>query len=175
MKLNLLILLMVLGSGGGGVVLHPATLQCRCWASRVSPSTGKPERCWKSVRPLRYCFGLVLSGALLIQSQRRLGRAEAQLQRASAAFHGSTGAEFYDMGSDPGRARCGVFFRAQGVLDTGNRWFSAKTSEGTVKAQTNAIYRKAGVNGRGQLMSLFIDDLIADFATLFGTRTKTPD
>lgn len=34
-------------------------------------------------------------------------------------------------------------------------------SEGTVKAQTNAIYRKAGVAGRTQLLSLFIDDLMA--------------
>ena len=36
------------------------------------------------------------------------------------------------------------------------------TSEGTVKAQTNAIYRKAGVSGRPQLLSLFIDDLMRD-------------
>ena len=35
-----------------------------------------------------------------------------------------------------------------------------KTSEGTVKAQTNAIYRKAGVAGRSQLLSLFVDDLM---------------
>jgi len=36
------------------------------------------------------------------------------------------------------------------------------TSEGTVKAQTNAIYRKAGVTGRSQLLSLFIEDLMRD-------------
>ena len=35
-----------------------------------------------------------------------------------------------------------------------------QTSEGTVKAQSNAIYRKAGVNGRTQLLSLFLEDLI---------------
>jgi DNA-binding CsgD family transcriptional regulator len=35
-----------------------------------------------------------------------------------------------------------------------------ETSEGTVKAQTAAIYRKAGVSGRSQLLSLFIDDLM---------------
>ncbi|MEO8530988.1 MAG: LuxR C-terminal-related transcriptional regulator [Deltaproteobacteria bacterium] len=34
------------------------------------------------------------------------------------------------------------------------------TSEGTVKAQTNAIYRKAGVTGRPQLLSIFIEDLM---------------
>ncbi len=36
------------------------------------------------------------------------------------------------------------------------------TSEGTVKAQTNAIYRKAKVTGRPQLLSLFIEDLMED-------------
>ena len=36
------------------------------------------------------------------------------------------------------------------------------TREGTVKAQTNAIYRKAGVSGRPQLLSLFIEDLMDD-------------
>ena len=40
------------------------------------------------------------------------------------------------------------------------------TSEGTVKAQTNAIYRKAGVSGRPQLLSLFIEDLMDDDAEL---------
>ena len=37
-----------------------------------------------------------------------------------------------------------------------------QTSEGTVKAQTNAIYRKAGVSGRSQLLSVFIEDLMRD-------------
>ena len=34
-----------------------------------------------------------------------------------------------------------------------------------MKAQTNAIYRKAGVSGRPQLLSLFIDDLMRDDVT----------
>jgi len=39
---------------------------------------------------------------------------------------------------------------------------SGTGGEGTVKAQTNAIYRKAGVSGRPQLLSLFIEDLMDD-------------
>jgi DNA-binding NarL/FixJ family response regulator len=46
------------------------------------------------------------------------------------------------------------------------------TSEGTVKAQTNAIYRKAGVTGRPQLLSLFIEDLM-DEATA-GRNPRLP-
>ena len=33
-------------------------------------------------------------------------------------------------------------------------------SEGTIKAQTNAIYRKAKVSGRPQLLSQFLDELV---------------
>lgn len=36
------------------------------------------------------------------------------------------------------------------------------TSEGTAKAQSNAIYRKAGASGRPQLLSLFMEDLLGD-------------
>lgn len=36
------------------------------------------------------------------------------------------------------------------------------SSEGTVKAQLNAVYRKAEVAGRGQLVSLLIDELLAE-------------
>jgi DNA-binding NarL/FixJ family response regulator len=34
--------------------------------------------------------------------------------------------------------------------------------EGTVKAQSNAIYRKAGVAGRHELLALFLDELLQD-------------
>ncbi|MEL6979989.1 MAG: helix-turn-helix transcriptional regulator [Pseudomonadota bacterium] len=37
-----------------------------------------------------------------------------------------------------------------------------QSREGTVKAQCSAIYRKAGVTGRPQLISLFIEELMAE-------------
>ena len=37
-----------------------------------------------------------------------------------------------------------------------------ETKEGTIKAQSNAIYRKADVSGRPQLLSIFIEDLLAE-------------
>lgn len=45
-----------------------------------------------------------------------------------------------------------------------------QTREGTIKAQCAAVYRKAGVAGRLQLISLFIEDLIAD--PLIDDRTE---
>ncbi len=37
-----------------------------------------------------------------------------------------------------------------------------RTKEGTIKAQCNATYRKAGVTGRLQLMSFFIEELMGE-------------
>lgn len=105
-------------------------------------------------------IGLIMSGLLLVQSQRRLGRAEAQLKRASSAFMDLLEQSFVQWGLTPAE-RDVAFFVLKGFSTQEIAGFR-NTSEGTVKAQTNAIYRKAGVTGRGQLMSLFIDDLIAD-------------
>lgn len=115
---------------------------------------------------LALLIGLVMSGALLAQSQRKLGRAEAQLQRASSAFMDVLEMHFTQWGLTPAE-RDVAFFVLKGFSTTEIAGFR-NTSDGTVKAQTNAIYRKAGVTGRGQLMSVFIDDLIAD-------TMKTPD
>lgn len=35
------------------------------------------------------------------------------------------------------------------------------SAEGTVKSQLNSIYRKSGLSGRGQLVSLLIEDLLS--------------
>ncbi len=105
-------------------------------------------------------IGLVMSGVLLAQSQRRLGQAEAQLQRASSAFMEVLEQHFVQWALTPAE-RDVAFFVLKG-FSTSEIAALRKTSEGTVKAQSNAIYRKAGVSGRGQLMSIFIDDLLAD-------------
>lgn len=48
------------------------------------------------------------------------------------------------------------------------------SAEGTVKTHLNAIYRKSGVQGRGQLVSLLIEDLL-DTPLLTGNRQETAD
>jgi DNA-binding CsgD family transcriptional regulator len=105
-------------------------------------------------------IGLVMSGVLLMQSQRRLGLAEARLKRASNAFMEVVEESFTNWGLT--RAERDVAFFVLKGFSTQEIAGFRRTSEGTVKAQTNAIYRKAGVNGRGQLMSIFIDDLLAE-------------
>ncbi len=39
-----------------------------------------------------------------------------------------------------------------------------QAKEGTVKAQSNSLYRKAGVKGRHELLALFLDELLTDIS-----------
>ena len=82
------------------------------------------------------------------------------MRRASGAFMDLLAERFEEWGLTPAEKDVALF--AIKGLSTAEIGVLRATSEGTVKAQTNAIYRKAGVTGRSQLLSLFIDDLMRD-------------
>ncbi len=105
-------------------------------------------------------LGVVLGALALRESFRRTRRAEEALRRASGAFMEVLEERFADWGLTPAERDVALF--AIKGLSTQEIATMRSTSEGTVKAQTNAIYRKAGVSGRPQLLSLFIDDLMED-------------
>ena len=105
-------------------------------------------------------LGMVLGWIAWRRTHLRARDYERRLRDASVAFIDLMEERFADWGLTPAE-RDVAFFALKGLsLDeiAGVR----QTSAGTVKAQTNAIYRKAGVNGRAQLLSLFIDDLLND-------------
>ncbi|MEO0666613.1 MAG: LuxR C-terminal-related transcriptional regulator [Pseudomonadota bacterium] len=107
-------------------------------------------------------LGLILGagvGAFMLRAAlRRSAQVESQLRAASGAFMELLEDRFRDWGLTPAE-RDVALFSIKG-LSTQDIAQMRATSEGTVKAQTNAIYRKAGVSGRPQLLSLFIDDLM---------------
>lgn len=113
-------------------------------------------------------IGLVMSTRLLMKTQRRLGQAQARLQKASTGFMELLEQHFAQWRLTPAE-RDVAFFVIKGFSTQEIAGFR-KTSEGTIKAQTNAIFRKAGVTGRGQLLSIFIDDLLADRLTELAAR-----
>lgn len=102
--------------------------------------------------------GVALGSVVLIRALKARRRAEERLNRARGDFREHLEARFGTWGLTPAEADVAIFaikgLRTQEIADM------RRTSEGTVKAQTNAIYRKAGVNGRTQLLSLFIEDLM---------------
>jgi len=118
----------------------------------------------KELMEIGAALGLVLGGVLgslaVRRSVRRQKHAEGQLRLASGAFMELLSERFQDWQLTPSERDVALFaikgMSTQEIADLRN------TSEGTVKAQTNAIYRKVGVTGRPQLLSLFIDDLMDD-------------
>ena len=103
-------------------------------------------------------LGIVLGAIALRRTARRTAEAEGKLRAASGAFMEVVEERFDQWGLTPAERDVALFaIKGLSVADIAAL---RETSEGTVKAQTNAIYRKAGVSGRPQLLSLFIDDLM---------------
>lgn len=105
-------------------------------------------------------IGIVMGALVLRHSWARTERAEDALRLASGAFMEVLEERFVAWGLTPAERDVALF--AIKGMSTAEIAGLRDTSEGTVKAQTNAIYRKAGVTGRPQLLSLFIDDLMAE-------------
>ena len=105
-------------------------------------------------------LGFVLGAIALRRTHNRREQAEEKLRMASGAFLEILEERFVEWDLTPAERDVALF--AIKGMSTAEIAELRKTSEGTVKAQTNAIYRKAGVSGRPQLLSHFIDDLMGD-------------
>lgn len=116
----------------------------------------------REILEIMSAFGLLIGVVLGVYVLRRAladrARAEVQLRRASSAFMQLLHERLAEWGLTPAERDVALF--AIKGLSTAEIASLRNTSEGTIKAQTNAIYRKAGVTGRAQLISLFIEDLI---------------
>ncbi len=108
--------------------------------------------------------GVVFGGLALRRALKQRHQAEERLRRASGAFADLLDERFAEWGLTAAEKDVALFaIKGMSIADIARL---RATSEGTVKAQTNAIYRKAGVSGRPQLLSLFIEDLMRDDGTI---------
>lgn len=105
-------------------------------------------------------LGCALGWIVLRRTMARNVFVEDQLRVASGAFLDVMEERFTAWALTPAERDVALF--AIKGMSTQEIAALRNVSEGTVKAQTNAIYRKAGVSGRTQLLSLFIDDLMAE-------------
>lgn len=105
-------------------------------------------------------LGAVMGAVALRWTQKRNVHVESQLRLASGAFAELLEERFRDWGLTPAERDVALF--AIKGMNLQEIAALRETSEGTVKAQTNAIYRKAGVKGRAQLLSLFVEDLMGE-------------
>ena len=100
--------------------------------------------------------GLVFEVRLLLDLLRRQAVMERSLGVAAGALGALMEAYFREWGLTPSEADVAAFtIKGCSIAEIAAMRGSA---EGTVKTHLNAIYRKAGVQGRGQLVSVLIED-----------------
>lgn len=111
-------------------------------------------------------LGLVISIALnivLIRRQiARSQRLEQSLALARGAFHDLVQQEFTAWGLTPAEREVALF-AIKGLSNAEIAQVTGK-SEGTVKSQSNAVFRKSGCSGRVALVTHFMDELIGEGA-----------
>ncbi len=107
-------------------------------------------------------LGVLLGWRAFRHTKRRQEQAEESLRLVRQTFRDHMEEQFTKWGLTPAERDVAMFsLKGMSLQEIAGL---RDTSEGTVKAQSNAIYRKAGVSGRAQLLSLFLDDLLDDHA-----------
>jgi DNA-binding CsgD family transcriptional regulator len=118
---------------------------------------------WREIVEIMATIGLLLGmvlGAMLLRALIRERRRDAaQLRAASGDLFNVVQDHFTDWELTPSE-RDVAMFMLKGLT---NQEIASlrQTSEGTIKAQSTAVFKKAGVTGRNQLMSLFIEELLS--------------
>lgn len=127
---------------------------------RAAPIAWQTQELLELGAALGLLLGVFLGAVALARTRRRSAAMEAQLRAASGAFMEVLEDRFRRWGLTPAERDVALFvikgFSTAEIAEL------RETAAGTVKAQTNVIYRKSGTSGRAQLISLFVEDLMGD-------------
>lgn len=105
-------------------------------------------------------FGLAFTGNELRQLLTRHDQLENQIKVASGAFTEVMEARFKDWSLTNAESEIAILaIKGFSIAEMAE---IRDTKQGTVKAQCASVYKKADVAGRLQLISVFLDDLMAD-------------
>ncbi|WP_170762828.1 helix-turn-helix transcriptional regulator [Ruegeria lacuscaerulensis] len=104
--------------------------------------------------------GLAATVTLIRTQNRRVHDMQRQLGVAQGAFAQIIETQFRDWHlSDAERDVAMLTIKGLPIAEIARL---RQTKEGTIKAQSAAIYRKAGVSGRLQLLSFFVEELLSE-------------
>jgi DNA-binding CsgD family transcriptional regulator len=104
--------------------------------------------------------GLAFTGSELRKLLKRQDHLDDQIRVASGAFSDVLETRFTHWGLTAAEREVAVLaIKGFSIAEIAEL---RDTKLGTIKAQCAAVYRKAGVAGRVQLLSVFLDDLLAD-------------
>lgn len=103
-------------------------------------------------------LGLVFEAFVLVKLMRRQARMQHSLTAAATALSDLMQSYFETWGLTPTEQDVAAFtIKGCSIAEIATLRGSA---EGTIKTHLNAIYRKSGVTGRAQLVSVLVDDLL---------------
>ncbi|CUK07374.1 Bacterial regulatory proteins, luxR family [Ruegeria denitrificans] len=128
--------------------------------------TGKESAGFRHLHAFELVLALALVGGLiatiaLIRAQtRRVQGMQRQLHVAQGAFAQIIESQFAEW--QLSKAERDVALLSIKGLSIAEIAALRQTKEGTIKAQSAAVYRKAGVSGRLQLLSFFVDELLSE-------------
>ncbi|MBC7477537.1 MAG: helix-turn-helix transcriptional regulator [Pseudorhodobacter sp.] len=103
-------------------------------------------------------IGLVFEAFVLLRLLKRQARMQQSLTAAATALSDLMQTYFETWGLTPTEQDVAAFtIKGCSIAEIATLRGSA---EGTIKTHLNAIYRKSGVSGRAQLISVLVDDLL---------------
>ena len=111
------------------------------------------------VASLALAIGIAIETRIMRAMYQRQRQSERSMRVARGAFHRVIEDYFDGWRLSPAeRDVAGFLIKGCSIAEIAG---FRNAAEGTVKTQLNAVYRKAGVAGRSQLVSLLIEDLLA--------------
>lgn len=113
---------------------------------------------FEAVATVGLIFGIFFEAKYLRDLLRRNQLAEQNIRIASGALSEVIDEFFLSWGLTP--SECDVALFAIKGMTNAEIAGLRNSSEGTIKAHLNAVFRKAGVSGRNQLVSILIEDLM---------------
>ena len=147
-----------------GLILAAASIQAFCvvlFLIDIAEEIGTFD--WNVAIEAFAVVALIVGSVITLREAQWLSRrnraVEAELSAASGAFQETLEAHFGRWCLTP--AECDVALMTVKGLSNAEIADLRGTRSGTIKAQSAAIYRKAGVASRSELMSVVIEDLIA--------------
>jgi len=103
-------------------------------------------------------LGSLMGVALAITARREMRRAKRAQRLTAGQFTDVVREYFAKLGLTPAETEVAWYIlKGMSISEIAEL---RNTREGTVKTQGTAIYKKAGVNGKSQLMSLLVEDLL---------------
>ena len=164
-----------------GLLIGLILFQCLCTAFFVIDVAADLNGVWPDIPnsahllpELGATLGLMLGIGCEVLVLRRLLRLQARLQQGMSVAAGALAEViegfFAEWALTPAEADvAGFTVKGYSIAEIAGFRGSA---EATVKTHLNAIYRKAGVTGRAQLVSLLVEDLLR--APLVGPGPESP-